>query len=188
MAICDERGWQKRHGVALEPVSLYAAGGITAGNGGPVTATIDIDGKQLTLGCASAEQLIDLRHAVLRDGLPREEAIFKGDADPQSRHYAAFYQGDPVCCTTLHPSTWESEPAWHLRGMATAPAFRGRGVGTALMKLLEEDLRASSVVRLLWCNARVPASRFYQKLGWVIRSDIFEIPTAGPHYRMTRRI
>jgi hypothetical protein len=43
---------------------------------------------------------------------------------------------------------------------------------------------------LLWCNARrtIPAAGFYQKQGWTIVSDIFEIPTAGPHVKMSKRL
>ena len=41
--------------------------------------------------------------------------------------------------------------------------------------------------RLLWCNARVPAMGFYQKLAWQVVSDEFHIPTAGPHVKMVRR-
>ena len=33
---------------------------------------------------------------------------------------------------------------------------------------------------------RVPAERFYHRLGWKTVSEVFEIPTAGPHVRMTR--
>ena len=137
---------------------------------------------------ARLEEVIDLRHDVLRHGLPRESAVFDGDAAPDSRHYGGFADGRAVCCATLHASTWEGAPAWQLRGMATADPFRGQGVGRALLGYLEADLRATAAVRLLWCNARAPAARFYQSLGWVIRSERFDIPTAGPHYRMSRRM
>ena len=40
----------------------------------------------------------------------------------------------------------------------------------------------------LWCNARTPAVGFYQRMGWAVVSDVFEIPTAGPHVRMTKRL
>jgi hypothetical protein len=34
----------------------------------------------------------------------------------------------------------------------------------------------------------VSAIRFYQKHGWLTDSDIFDIPTAGPHRKMFKRI
>src|SRR4051812_42717504 len=145
--------------------------------------TLDVE-----LRPAGLEEILDLRHDVLRHGLPRDAAVFEGDADPAARHYGAFVGGRVVCCVTLHVSRWEGETAWQLRGMATAADVRGQGIGRALMAFLEADVRAASAVRLLWCNARVPAAGFYQSLGWAVRSDVFDIPTAGPHYRMTKRL
>ena len=137
----------------------------------------------------SADQIIDLRHAILRAGLPRETAIFPGDDAPTSRHYAALAADRIVGCTTLHLNQWQGEPAWQLRGMATAPEYRAKGLSTAILKAIEEAiLNDPQATRLLWCNARVPAAGFYTKLGWTIASEQFEVPTAGPHYRMWKRI
>ena len=134
-----------------------------------------------------AEDVIDLRHAVLRAGLPRDTAVFAGDDGTQARHYGAFEDGRIIGCVTLHPSKWEDVPAWQLRGMAVAPDARARGLGRAMIEFLENDIAGSGVTRM-WCNARVPASGFYQRHGWKIVSEQFDIPTAGPHVRMTRRI
>jgi GNAT superfamily N-acetyltransferase len=70
--------------------------------------------------------------------------------------------------------------------MAVAPDLRGRGVGQALLNFLETSLRGESAVRQLWCNARTPAAGFYERQGWRAVSEVFEIPTAGPHVRMTK--
>ena len=152
--------------------------------------TISAGGTKVELRRARLAEVIDLRHAVLRQGLPRDAAVFEGDEAPTTRHYGAFAGGEAVCCATLHAVPWEAEPAWQLRGMATAPHLRGKGVGRELMEVIESELlrEASSVPRLLWCNARVPAAGFYQTLGWRIVSDEFEIPTAGPHFRMVKRL
>jgi predicted GNAT family N-acyltransferase len=133
--------------------------------------------------------VVDLRHAVLRAGLPRETAIFPGDDSASARHVVAVTQdGRVVGCVTVHPSTWEGSPAWQLRGMATDPAFRAAGVGRAMLLYLEQMLAAESGVRQLWCNARTPARGFYARLGWRVVSGVFEIPSAGPHVKMTKRL
>lgn len=141
---------------------------------------------------ATLEEITDLRHQVLRQGLPLSAAIFDGDRDPGSRHDGAF---EPVTsppravgCATLHLNHWLDEPAWQLRGMATDPAFRGMGLGRQILAFLEADIRAVQPVVLLWCNARTPAVRFYQKLGWQVVSETFDIPTAGPHVQMVKRL
>ena len=144
--------------------------------------------RSLDFRRARLEEIIDLRHLILRQGLPREAAIFSGDELPDSRHYGAFLETQAVGCATLHASRWDLEPAWQLRGMAVAQRLTCQGVGKAILSFLEADLLATTPVRLLWCNARVPAAAFYQKQGWELRSAPFDIPTAGPHVKMTKSI
>jgi GNAT superfamily N-acetyltransferase len=136
---------------------------------------------------ASAEEIFDLRHAVLRHGLPRETAIFPGDDATTARHYAAIAGDRIIGCATLHLNQWNGRPAWQLRGMATDPDFRGVGTGSALIDFFEAEILSDPTApRQLWCNARVPAAGFYQKLGWQIESEVFDIPTAGPHVKMSK--
>lgn len=143
----------------------------------------------LALRPADLDEIIDLRHQQLRQGLPRETAVFDGDRAPTSRHVTAAMGGRVVACATVHLNRWEGEPAWQLRGMAVEPALRGRGVGRALLAYLESGLRDESpAVQVFWCNARVPAAAFYERQGWLVVSDPFDIPTAGPHVRMVKRI
>jgi len=137
---------------------------------------------------APADDVLDLRHAILRRGLPRETAVFAGDSDAQALHVTASVDGRVVGCATLLPSTWDGEPARQLRGMATAADFRGRGLGRAMLEFIEQRVRQDAGPRLLWCNARLPASGFYEKLGWQTVSAPFDIPTVGPHVRMVKRV
>ena len=153
--------------------------------------TLTIGDKQVVVRPARWEEIIDLRHAVLRQGLPREEAFFPGDDATSSRHCGAFVNATAVGCATLSASQWEGEPAWQLRGMATLPGFRGKGLGRALLEQVEGDLSAGDANQpgaLLWCNARTPAIGFYENMGWRVISAPFEIPTAGPHVKMIKRL
>ena len=153
--------------------------------------TLTIDAKHVVVRPARWEEIIDLRHAVLRQGLPREEAIFPGDDAPTSLHWGAFDGAAAVGCVTLHASQWEGEPAWQLRGMATSPQFRRKGVGKVLLEEMERALRDAGRGGggpLLWCNARVPYVPFYLATGWQVVSDRFDIPTAGPHVKMLKRL
>jgi GNAT superfamily N-acetyltransferase len=147
-----------------------------------------VNDKILVIRRAAAEELIDLRHRVLRAGLPRELAIFLGDELPISRHFGAFDDQSIICCATFHLEPWQTEPAWRLRGMATDAGFRSKGIGRALLNFAEEMIINENPIRLFWCNARLPAARFYQSVDWKIASDVFEIPTAGPHYVMVKRL
>ena len=133
------------------------------------------------------EAVVDLRHRVLRAGMPRESAVFPGDELETSRHFAAMEGERVVGCLTLHLSECEGRAAYKLRGMATDERVRGTGVGKLLLEAAEGFVRRTKI-RQLWCNARVPAVGFYEKAGWCVVSEEFEIPTAGPHVRMVKGI
>ena len=149
---------------------------------------IMLGGVTVRIGVAKLEDIIDLRHVVLREGLPRSEAIFKGDELPTSHHFAAFANGRCVGCATFHLNEWEGKPAFQLRGMATDAQFRSGGIGTKMLQLAEETLKSAGPIRQLWCNARTPALNFYKKQGWKQLGEEFFIPTAGPHFRMIKTL
>ncbi|HEX4054987.1 MAG TPA: GNAT family N-acetyltransferase [Tepidisphaeraceae bacterium] len=131
------------------------------------------------------EQVVDLRLAVLRAGLPREAAKFPGDDDPQTVHLAAKEGGNVIACATILVNEWNGQRACQLRGMAVDPAYQRRGVGRQILTEVDR-VAAEKGVRILWANARKPAAEFYRKYGWEIVSEEFEIPTAGPHFKMVR--
>jgi GNAT superfamily N-acetyltransferase len=157
--------------------------------------TLSVRGEPYTVREAAVDEIAPLRHRVLRQGLPFAEGYFKGDDFHSSRHAAAFdSNNDARCCATLHLEEWEGEPAWRLRGMATDKEHQSRGLGTAVLQylttLVEAEPRTPDgrPIRLFFCNARTPALDFYQRQGWQIVSDEFDIPTAGPHKKMIRRV
>ena len=45
---------------------------------------------KVVLRRASLEEILALRHAVLRPGLPLESAAFEGDDAPDTLHFGAF--------------------------------------------------------------------------------------------------
>jgi len=136
----------------------------------------------------AAEHLIDLRHATLRNGYPRESAMFEGDHEPGSVHVAAMLGRAVIGCASLHQRPYEAQAAWQLRGMAVSAEHRKLGVGRRVLAALEDHAARTPYSSLLWCNARRLAVPFYQRAGWEIVSAEFEIPTAGPHFRMVKRL
>ena len=140
----------------------------------------------LTIHRAAISEITDLRHRILRAGLPRQAANFPGDELPTSRHFAAFKGQTVVCCATFHLEPYKNQPAWRLRGMATDDGFRSKGIGKNLLTFAEAELFRENPIRLFWCNARAPVVRFYESQNWKIVSAVFDIPTAGPHYVMLK--
>jgi GNAT superfamily N-acetyltransferase len=139
----------------------------------------------------SAAETIDIRWLILRPGFPRETAVFVGDDSPTAKHFGGFTNGHLVGVASIYQALSPDRPdvprAWQLRGMATLPEVRGLGVGKALVAACEQSVRDAGD-SFLWCNARVPAIPFYQRLGWLVSSDEFDIPTVGPHRRMLRSL
>lgn len=135
---------------------------------------------------AAVREILDLRHRVLRPGKPMESAEFPGDGQAGTQHFAAFHGGRCVVCLTLMRSEWEGRRAWQLRGMATDASVQGRGFGTQLMRFAMEDVKQEGWADLFWCNARLAAVSFYERNGWRIASEAFDIPPIGPHHKMVR--
>jgi predicted GNAT family N-acyltransferase len=129
--------------------------------------------------------LHDLRLRVLRPGQPRSSVDHEHDYWPDTFHVGAFDpDGVVVACATLYPEpNPQGRPGWRLRGMATAPEVRGKGYGAGVLRFGIDEVRNRGG-SLVWCNARAGAVWFYERLGFIVVSDEFEIPPIGPHYVM----
>ena len=77
--------------------------------------------------------------------------------------------------------------SWRLRGMATSEAARGSGLGRVVLEACFAVVREAGG-RVLWCNARLVAVPFYERLGLAAVGPEFDIPGIGPHYVMWRAV
>lgn len=127
---------------------------------------------------ADVEDIRPLRHRVLREGRPLEDAIWAGD--DQARHFLLRWAGTVVAVATVMERQSPGEPArLQLRGMAVGPEHQGKGLGAQLLSGLQ-----GAVGEPLWCNARESAVPFYNKQGWRVFGDEFDIEGIGPHRHM----
>jgi GNAT superfamily N-acetyltransferase len=135
----------------------------------------------------SASETLPLRSAVLRNNLPYQECIFP--TDNSGFHLGAFKGAELVSIATFFPEDYAGMGigGYRLRGMATLSAEQGKGYGAVLIKFALEKLILTGA-SYLWCNARASAVGFYQKLGFEIISDKFDVPGIGPHYNMSIQI
>lgn len=137
-----------------------------------------------------AATTLPLRAAVLRTGRDPSTAVHEGDDAPDTWFFAAVAPDGAVLSTVnIRPGAPEFDAEgtgwWWLRGMATAPEARGRGHARAVVTaaLGHVDGRGGGV----WCNARVPAVGFYERLGFEPIGDHWTDPHTGPHVKMARR-
>jgi GNAT superfamily N-acetyltransferase len=145
---------------------------------------------QPVIRLATIDEIVDLRWRILRAGLPRETADFDGDREPGTVHVGAFLPdtGENVGCASFMRRAWQDQPAWQLRGMAVRDDHQGKGIGARMIAFAEETLSRQHHSNQLWCNARTPATHFYEKLGWQKFGGEFVVPTAGPHFKMTKQL
>jgi GNAT superfamily N-acetyltransferase len=130
------------------------------------------------------EALYDLRWRVLREplGLGRGTERIAADFDSHTAHIGAFdTESRLVGCATLI----SAGNGLQLRAMAVDPARQRSGVGAAVLQAAAQIARDAG--QSLWCEARAHAVGFYERNGWAVESELFDVPTIGPHYRMRLR-
>ena len=146
-----------------------------------LTGTIRIDEVE-------AAATYPLRMQELREG--RSPEIEEDDA-PYTLHLAARIDGGErsgqiVGVVRFHPRDcpWrDTEGSWQLRGMATDPRVRGLGAGRALVAegLARLSRRGATLV---WCDARKAAVGFYERIGFTIVTEEYDLRPVGPHRGM----
>jgi len=119
-----------------------------------------------------------LRQAVLRPHEPLEELATH--ELPGTFAVGAFDDGALIAVGFIHP---DDAGAWRVRGMATLPGARGRGAGAAILGALVDHARERGASHV-WCTARIPATAFYERGGFTVTSEPFDVLDIGPHVRM----
>jgi ribosomal protein S18 acetylase RimI-like enzyme len=130
-----------------------------------------------------------LRMAVLRPHEPSDRPMYPLEDDLGTLHVAAIDAAGAVLAVGSvmldgHPG--EPSPGdWRIRGMATRPELRGRGLGGRVLDACEAHARERGG-RRLWCNARVGARSFYERAGMQVEGEEYEIPGIGLHLLMSK--
>ena len=128
--------------------------------------------------------IVELRRRVFRD----EQAIVEGDvSDSEDRHsFQALIQVPEgvIGAGRLSPPT-VIRPDAHIAWVAILPPYRGRGLGTELMRAL---INAADEARMqtVTLSAQTHALAFYRRLGFVPYGRRFLV-RGVEHQPMTRR-
>jgi GNAT superfamily N-acetyltransferase len=110
----------------------------------------------------TADDVLPLRNEVLREGkLTLNECRFPNDDAEGAFHLGYYVEDELACIASFHPQNYTGYEgkAYQLRGMATAPAYRGKGIGNRLVNFAITYLRGQKV-NYMWCNARKVAVLF----------------------------
>ena len=144
----------------------------------------------ITIRKISSKDTYPVRHPVLRKGRPLDSCRFEGDDLETTFHLGLFLDDILVGVATYLKSTnprFSEEFQYQLRGMAVLESEQGKHLGKALLNKGENQLKEMKIERL-WCNARIGASQFYERNGYVIVGEAFDIPQVGIHYLMTKKL
>lgn len=136
------------------------------------------------------EELIDVRHQVLRIGQPRSSCYYPEDRFKHTHHFGLFDSDTIIACASIykesHPD-FKLRQSWRIRGMAVLEEYQTKNLGS---QLLESCVNHAIGQRgdVIWCNARINAVAFYKKYGFKIIGDEFDIENIGAHFLMAKNL
>ena len=105
-------------------------------------------------------------------------------------HVGAFKNDELVSIGTFlvqNNEKFKEKTQYRLRAMATSPKVRGENFGKKVIDFALDELK-NRKVELLWCDAREVALGFYEKMGFTIVGDFYNVPLIGPHKLMYKKI
>ncbi len=128
--------------------------------------------------------VVELRRRVFRDEQSLVETEVTDSEDRHSYQALAVIPDGAIGTGRLTPPT-VARPEAHIAWGATLPTFRGRGVGTEIMRALlaSADAARMPVVTL---SAQTHALAFYRRLGFIPYGERFLV-RGIEHQRMARR-
>jgi len=137
----------------------------------------------------SSAETFSVRHPVLRKGKPIESCCFEGDDLETTQHFGLYLEQEIVGIISLFKksnSDFQENNQYQIRGMAVLENHRKKDFGKALILYSEEQCKNQNV-DLIWFNARIEASGFYEKMGYQKTGTPFEIPDVGEHIVMFKK-
>ena len=145
---------------------------------------------EVTIDSVRLEDVIEIRHQILRSGQPRSSCYYPEDSYKKTIHYAAFIDNKIIGCTSVynesHPD-FTLKQSWRIRGMAVNESLQGQNIGTQLLETcINHAIKMKGDV--IWCNARYNTVKFYKKSGFKVIGDEFELPNIGPHFLLAKNL
>ena len=143
----------------------------------------------------NAQDTYPIRQQVLVPDHSLQKAKFENEADDDdddvSFHLGAFVDSKLVSVASFFYQRnpfFPDQHQYHLRGMATLPEFQNKGLSSELLNMAFPIIK-QNFCSLVWCNARLSAIGFYQKVGFSkVNEDMFEVAEIGPHILMMKPI
>jgi GNAT superfamily N-acetyltransferase len=137
----------------------------------------------------AAAETYSVRLPVLRKGKPMESCRFDGDDLETTQHFGFYLNRKLVGIISLfrnNSPSFSEKKQCQIRGMAVLECHRKKDFGRALINHSEKDCKDHEV-DLIWFNARMEATGFYEKMGYQKKGIPFDIPDVGEHIVMFKK-
>lgn len=134
--------------------------------------------------CFPIRQQILWRHKNLEDcgiDVDEQEGAF---------HLGVFLNDELVCIGSFFKQKhiqFSEQNQYRLRAMATLSKAQKQGAAKALLDFAFDRLQNQNQ-EILWCDARIIAIGFYEKMGFTKLGEMYKIPLIGPHYLMWKAV
>ena len=138
----------------------------------------------------TARDCYPIRQQVLWQHKEIDQCGIAADLESSAFHLGVFHEDELVCIGSFFSQknpNFREPNQYRLRAMATLPSFQKKGTAKLLLSLAFQKLRSDSQ-KILWCDARIVAVGFYERLGFLSYGESYEIPVIGAHYLMSKRI
>ena len=134
--------------------------------------------------------LYPFRNKVLRKNKGFQYCKFEGDENINSVHFAVFNNNSIIGGVSLiknRTNKIKSLNNIQLRGMGVYEAFQKNKIGTLLIEKVEIYC-IKNKIEFIWMNARLEATEFYLKNGYIKNKKSFNIEGIGEHYFLFKKI
>ena len=131
-----------------------------------------------------------IRHQVLWQHKSFDDCGIDIDDQEGAFHLGAYKDDQLICVASFFKQSkakFSEKNQYRLRAIATLPSAQNTGAARALLNTAFQILKEKGQ-NLLWCDARIIAIGFYEKLGFEKLGDRYSIPIIGLHYLMYKTL
>jgi predicted GNAT family N-acyltransferase len=136
------------------------------------------------LGDKQFEEYDLFRWKVLRKPIGKTIETLKDKFDKDSFHIIGLYNKVIVASGRVH---FNNNDEAQIRYMAVDNAFRAKGIGKEVLKILEEYIKKNNAKKII-LNARNDVIEFYKKSNYLAVEEYLGSDTGIPHTKMEKKI
>ena len=124
------------------------------------------------------------RWKVLRKPIGKTIETLKDKFDKDSFHIIGLYNKVIIASGRVH---FNNDDEAQIRYMAVDNAFRTKGIGKEVLKILEEYIKKNNAKKII-LNARNDVIKFYKNSNYLIVEEYLGSDTGIPHTKMEKKI